>query len=71
MDINGFHASSLKCSASNGFHIYSQRILAHTTMSICLPSLVYEENEMVFVSHEVPFPAMSDRRSRVAGHGTE
>ena len=30
-----------------------------------------EENEMVFVSHEVPFPAMSDRRSRVAGNGTE
>ena len=30
-----------------------------------------EENEMVFVSHEVPFPATSDRRSRVAGNGTE
>ena len=30
-----------------------------------------EENEMVFVSHEVPFPAMSDRRSRVAGNGTK
>ena len=26
---------------------------------------------MVFVSHEVPFPATSDRRSRVAGNGTE
>ena len=30
-----------------------------------------EENEMVFVSHEVSFPATSDRRSRVAGNGTE
>ena len=30
-----------------------------------------EENEMVFVSHKVPFPATSDRRSRVAGNGTE
>ena len=30
-----------------------------------------EENEIVFVSHEVPFPATSDRRSRVAGNGTE
>ena len=30
-----------------------------------------EENEMGFVSHEVPFPAKSDRRSRVAGNGTE
>ena len=51
-------------------------------MSICLPLLVFrkwvfvyrhwcEENEMVFVSHEVPFPATSDRRSRVAGNGTE
>jgi len=30
-----------------------------------------EENEMIFVSHEVPFPATSDRRSRVAGNGTE
>ena len=30
-----------------------------------------EENEMVFVSHEVPFPAMSDRRSCVAENGTE
>ena len=30
-----------------------------------------EENEMVFVSHEVPFPATSDRRSGVAGNGTE
>ena len=26
---------------------------------------------MVFVSHEVPFPATSDGRSRVAGNGTE
>ena len=26
---------------------------------------------MVFVSHKVPFPATSDRRSRVAGNGTE
>ena len=26
---------------------------------------------MVFVSHEVLFPAMSDGRSRVAGNGTE
>ena len=26
---------------------------------------------MVFVSHEVPFAAMSDRMSRVAGNGTE
>ena len=26
---------------------------------------------MVFVSSEVPFPATSDRRSRVAGNGTE
>ena len=30
-----------------------------------------EENEMVFVSHEVSFPATSDRRSRVAGNGTD
>ena len=30
-----------------------------------------EENEMVFVSHEVPFPATSDRRTQVAGNGTE
>ena len=30
-----------------------------------------EENEMVFVSHEVSFPATSDRRSRVAGNGTK
>ena len=30
-----------------------------------------EENEMVFVPHEVPFPATSDQRSRVAGNGTE
>ena len=30
-----------------------------------------EENEMVFVSHEVPLPATSDQRSRVAGNGTE
>ena len=26
---------------------------------------------MVFVFHEVPFPATSDQRSRVAGNGTE
>ena len=26
---------------------------------------------MVFASHEVPLPAMSDRMSRVAGNGTE
>ena len=26
---------------------------------------------MVFVSHQVPFPATRDRRSRVAGNGTE
>ena len=30
-----------------------------------------EENEMFFVSHEVWSPATSDRRSRVAGNGTE
>ena len=30
-----------------------------------------EENEMVFVSHEVSFPATSDRSSRVAENGTE
>ena len=30
-----------------------------------------EENEMVFVSHEVSFPATSDWRSWVAGNGTE
>ena len=29
------------------------------------------ENEMAFVSHEVPFPATSTRRSQVAGNGTE
>ena len=30
-----------------------------------------EENEMVFVSHEVPFSATSDRRSREAKNGTK
>ena len=30
-----------------------------------------QENEMVFGSHEVPFPAMSDQRSQAAGNGTE
>ena len=30
-----------------------------------------EKNEMVFVSHEVSFPAKSDQRSWVAGNGTE
>ena len=30
-----------------------------------------EENEIVFVSHDMPFPATSDRGSQVAGNGTE
>ena len=30
-----------------------------------------EENEMVFVSHKVPFTVMSGQRSWVAGNGTE
>ena len=39
-------------------------------ISICFPSLVLRKWNG-FVSHEVPFPATSDRRSRVAGNGTE
>ena len=36
-----------------------------------MASVWCEENEMVFVSHEVPFPATSDQRSGAAGNGIE
>ena len=37
----------------------------------CSPPLVGEDNAMVFATHWVPFPATSDRRSRVAGNVTK
>ena len=58
-------------------HVFTFSLFKERQKSYCFWKWVFvyrhwcEENEMVFVSHEVPFPATSDRRSRVAGNGTE
>ena len=39
-------------------------------LSSCSSTVTYE-NDMCFVTRAVPFPAMNDQRSRVAGYGTK